>query len=373
MLRRLMFTLLAVLVVFAIAFTGCAPKTEEPAASESASAPAESESAEAPAESESAEAPSEEAPAFTPAADLVPPPGKSYFVLPVDQVAETPIRIASIMVQNNPFGMAVMEGVNHAGEILADRNCQVDFVSVPDFDPKKFEDAISNCITAQYDAICFFGLSEALQPIVDQGEDAGIIMYSFNTEPGMESKREAFWGQDGFAGGQICGQALMDAMGGAGKYAIITGSFNVLGHELRRTGARDVLDKNTDMVLVGEFENQDKAEEAYNVTQNLLTANPDLGGIYVTAGGPFGAAKAIQDAGLTGTVKLVCHDWMEETVAYIRSGEVTACLDQDPFNQGLAPVVSAFNKLVAGIEPDEINWFEGDIATPDNVAEKIPE
>ena len=45
---------------------------------------------------------------------------------------------------------------------------------------------------------------------------------------------------------------------------------------VRRTGARDVIDKNEKMVLVGEFENQDKAEEAYNVTQNLITSNPDL-------------------------------------------------------------------------------------------------
>jgi len=310
--------------------------------------------------------------AFIPAAEIKPPAGATLFVLPVDQRAEKQIRIATIMVQNNPFGMAVMKGTNFAKEILKDRNCKVDWISVPDFDPKKFEDAMQNCITAQYDAITLFGLSEALQPVVDKAVDAGILMYTFNTEPGLKSKRAAYWGQDGFAGGQKCGKLLLDAIGGEGKYAIITGSFNVFGHELRRTGARDVLDKNSKMVLVGEFENQDKAEEAYNVTQNLITSNPDLKGIYVTAGGPFGAAKAIKDAGLTGKLKLVCHDWMEETVAYIRSGEVTACLDQDPFNQGYAPVVSAFNKLVAGITPEVINWFEGDVATPENVNEKIP-
>ena len=188
----------------------------------------------------------------------------------------------------------------------------------------------------------------------------------------MNSKRQAYWGQDGFAGGKKCGQTLSDAMGGSGKYAIITGSFNVLGHELRRKGARSVLDANPNLKLIGEFENQDKAEEAYNVTQNLLTSNPDIKGIYLTAGGPFGAAKAIKDAGLTGKVKLVCHDWMDETIAYVRSGQITAVLDQDPFNQGYAPVVAAFNKLAANITPQEINWFEGDFATPANVAQKVP-
>jgi len=310
---------------------------------------------------------------FIPAAEIVPPAGVSLYVLPVDQVSEKPLRIATIMVQNNPFGMAVMKGTLFAKEILKDRNCKVDWISVPDFDPKKFEDAMQNVITAQYDAVTLFGLSEALQPVVDKAMDAGVKVYTFNTEPGLKSKRIAYWGQDGFAGGQKCGQLLMDAMDGEGKYAIITGSFNVLGHELRRTGARDVIDKNPKMILVGEFENQDKAEAAYDVTQNLITSNPDLKGIYVTAGGPFGAAKAIKDAGLTGKLKLVCHDWMEETVAYIRSGEVTACLDQDPFNQGYAPVISAFNQIVAGIVPEEINFFEGDVATPENVNEKIPQ
>lgn len=309
---------------------------------------------------------------FVPAAQLKAPPGASLFVLPADVKPAKQIRIATIMVQNNPFGEAVMKGTLFAGSVLKDRNTKVDWISVPDFDPKKFEDAMQNAITAQYDAITLFGLSDALQPVVDKAVAAGIVMYTFNTEPGLKSKRQAYWGQDGFAGGQKCGQLLVDAMGGEGEYAVITGSFNVLGHELRRKGAHDTIDKYPKMKLIGEFENQDKAEEAYNVTQNLLTSHPNIKGIYVTAGGPFGAAKAIKDAGLTGKVKLVCHDWMAETVTYVRSGEVTAVLDQDPFNQGYAPVVSAFNKLAANINPKEINWFAGDIATPANVAQKIP-
>jgi ribose transport system substrate-binding protein len=309
---------------------------------------------------------------FTPAASIKPPKGKNLMVLPADVKAKKQIRIAEIMVQNNPFGRAVKEGADFAKLILKDRNATVDWISVPDFDPQKFEAAMQNVITAQYDAVALFGLSEALQPVVDKAVDAGILVYSFNTEPGMKSKRQAYWGQDGFAGGAKCGKLLADALGNEGKYAIITGSFNVLGHELRRKGARSVTDTIPGMKLVGEFENQDKAEEAYNITQNLLTSNPDIKGIYVTAGGPFGAAKAIKDAGLTGKVKLVCHDWMAETVTYVRSGEVTAVLDQDPFNQGFAPVVAAFNKLAAGVTPKDVNWFEGDVATPQNVSQKIP-
>lgn len=360
--KKLWATIIALLVVGAL-MAGCAPAASSTAPSTAPTAAATTAASQAPAAN------------FVKAADIVPPKAQKLFALPVDQVSPKPIKIACIMVQNNPFGLAVMKGSDFAKEVLKDRNCKVDWISVPDFDPKKFEDAIQNCITAQYDAICSFGLSEALQPVFDRGVDAGILMYAFNTEPGMKSKRQAFFGQDGFAGGQKMGQALIDAVGAqGGKYAIITGSFNVLGHELRRTGARDVLDKNAAFKLVGEFENQDKAEEAYNITQNLITKYPDLQAIYVTAGGPFGAAKAVKDANLTGKVKIICHDWMAETVPYVRSGEIVACLDQDPFNQAFGPVVCAFNKLVANQDPPAaVNWYPGDIATPANVAEKIPE
>ena len=361
-----------VLVIFTIAmFAGCGGTTDTTTA-----APAETTAAPTTEGGETTEAPAETtAPAadFVPAAEIVAPPGKTLLSLPVDQVSEKPLRIATIMVQNNPFGAAVLVGQNAAKEILADRNCVVDAISVEDFDAQKWTSVIDNCIATGYDAITFFGLSEALKPVVDKGTEAGILMFSFNTEPGLDSTRVAFYGQDGFAGGQQCGTALVELMGGEGKYGIITGDFGVLGHELRRTGARDIFDKEDGMELIGEFENNDKAEEAYSVATNMLTAHPDLKGIYVTAGGPSGAAKAIEDAGMVDQVMLVCHDVLAESAPYVASGTIKACLDQDPFNQGYQPVVDAFNMLVTGEAPQEINWYDGVMATPETVEELFPE
>lgn len=357
MFRKVWASVLVVFVVCAVFISGCGNSTT-PVASENK-----------PVEAVAATTAKAE---FVKAADIKAPPAVKLMGLPADVVSDKQIRIATIMVQNNPFGAAVKLGTDFATDILKDRNAQVDWISVPDFDAKKFEEAIQTAITAKYDAITLFGLSEALQPAVDKAIDAGILVYTFNCEPGDKSKRQAFWGQDGFWGGQTIGAALEKAMGGKGEYAIITGSFAVLGHEIRRKGARDIIDKNKDMKLVGEFENQDKSEEAYNIVQNLLTAHPNIKGIYVTAGGPFGAAKALKDANMKGKVVLVAHDWMKETVPYIREGYISAVLDQDPFNQGYAPVIAAFNKLAANQDPQEINFIVGDIATPENVNEKIP-
>lgn len=134
------------------------------------------------------------------------PSGKTPLSLPVVQDAEEPIKIATICVQNNPWGAAVRVGQDYAKEILAGKNCTVDVIAVEDFDPQKWTAAIDNCISSGYDAICYLGVSEALQPVTDKAVDAGILMYVFNTEPGNESKRQAFYGQSGTYGGEECGK-----------------------------------------------------------------------------------------------------------------------------------------------------------------------
>jgi ABC-type sugar transport system substrate-binding protein len=277
------------------------------------------------------------------------------------------------MVQNNPFGIAVLQGQNFARDVLADRNVTVDVISVDYFDAHLWSSTREDLIAMDYDAITFFGIGEALQPVVDRGVEAGILMYSFNTEPGNDSLRQAWFGQSGFEGGAQVGQKLVDLMEGEGQFGIITGDFAVLGHEERRLGARSVTDEQPGMELVGEWMNNDLAEEAYAITNDMIVAFPDLRGIYVTAGGPSGAARAIANAGLGDQIILVCHDVLDASAPYIADGYIKAALDQDPFNQGFQPVVAAFNYLVTGEAPPDQTFFEGVIAVPETVRELFPE
>lgn len=309
---------------------------------------------------------------FTPAAELDVPAGKVLRTLPVDQAAEEEIRIASICVQNNPWGAAVMVGQNYAKEVLADRNCVVDVISVEDFVAMNWTSTIENCIASGYDAICIFGVSDELNPVVDSATSNGILVNCFNGDL-PDTERMAWFGLDDYAGGQAAGQAIADALPDGGKYAIITGDFSVTGHEKRRTGCRSILDEIENIELVSESQNDDDANKAYSLTTDLLTANPDLSALYVTAGGPSGAAQAIQDAGKAGEVTLVCHDVLDAVADYIADGTISVAIDQDPFNQGYEPVVTAFNKLVADQDCEELNAYEAVIATPDTVKDLFPE
>jgi ribose transport system substrate-binding protein len=149
---------------------------------------------------------------------------------------------------------------------------------------------------------------------------------------------------------------------------VITGYFGATQHTQRMNGALDYLKANApDMKVVGPFENKDKAEAAYSIVQDMVTSNPDLSMIYVTAGGPFGAAKAIKDLGLTGKVGVVGFDHTPDNMAYLKTGEMVGLLDQAPYQQALDASVMLYNYLAAGIKPPaKVIPVVGKLLTPDD-------
>lgn len=116
------------------------------------------------------------------------------------------------------------------------------------------------------------------------------------------------------------------------------------------------------------MENKDKADTAYSQAQDFMNSNPDLSAIYVTAGGPFGAAKAVEDAGKGGDIKIVCYDFVDETMDFVKKGVITGTLGQDPFAQGHDPAIRLYNYLVGGIVPSAARLLtRADFVTKDNI------
>ena len=165
-----------------------------------------------------------------------------------------------------------------------------------------FSLAIEAAMAQKYDAIATVAGDSGLVPYINKAVDAGIPVATFNSEIKEKNKRLFFVGADLYQQGQTAGKQMADVLGGKGKVAVITGFFAVEAHELRRKGFEDYVAKNAPgITIVGRVENKDKADTAYSQAQDFMNSNPDLSAIYVTAGGPFGAAKAVEDAGKGGT------------------------------------------------------------------------
>lgn len=365
--KRVMSVILAAVLAFGL--IGCGSGSKEPA--NTAQPEAEREEAEEPAAlvEEESEVP-EEAPAETAAAT-------QFNYEPKKNDTGKEFRIAALTVQNNPFWVDVTKGIEAACAALAgdDYRTTVDMITVDDFDGQVFAETIDTCIVKGYDAITTVGVSDAIVPAINKATQAGIPVYVFNSDTEKESERVAFIGQDLYAAGGVAADTAAALIEEKGKVAIITGLYSVNAHELRRHGIEDTInEKYPDIEIVGTTENHDSADEAYTQTKDFITANPDLSAILVTAGGPHGAAKAIEELGVQDQVKLVCFDTTTEIVGYVKKGIINGTVSQDPFGQGADPIILAYNQLVAG-EPEVTGnaFTKMDVITPDNVNELFPE
>lgn len=300
----------------------------------------------------------------------------SFGYKPVENTTGKQVRIAVLCVQNNPFWSDVTDGVYAAQAVLKlpQYNGVVDYISINDFNGQDFSDAIEACIVKGYNAITTVGVADSIVPAIDKAVDAGIPVYTFNSDTGRPSKRTAFVGQDLYGAGKQNGETLAKLIGGQGKVAVITGLFSVNAHELRRNGGIEGLKEYPGItILEPAVESHDSADEAYQATRNFITANPDLKGIYITAGGTPGAARAIQEMGKTKDIALVCFDTYAELIPYLRSGDIDSTLTQDPFGQGSDPVILAFNHIVTGKPQVTGNAFtKMDNVTPANVDQYFP-
>jgi len=293
----------------------------------------------------------------------------------VKQLPTKPLRIAFLSFQNNPFWFPVRDGANAAKEYLKNFNVTVDYIVMgDDLTSDRVVAAMEAAIAKQYDAIAVVPIFDGTENVINKAVDAGIPVVNFIAQGSKPTKALTFIGQDAVAAGKLAGETIEKYTGGKGKIGVITGVFGATQHEQRMNGALDYLkEKAPGITVVGKYENKDKAETAYSLTKDMLTANPDLKVIYVTAGGPFGAAKAIQDMKLTGKVGVVCYDHVEDNLKYIRTGEIIAAIAQDPFGQGFDSCVTLYNYLVAQQKPAATFMpVKLDVCTPENVNEMYP-
>ena len=281
-----------------------------------------------------------------------------------------PLKIAFQAFQNNPFWIPVTEGEKAAAEYLKQFNVQVDYVDLGDnLNAEAVIAGIEGAVAQQYNGIVTVPIFDGTERAIDEAVDAGIPVFNIIAEGSVPSKRLAFIGQDATAAGAQLGAYIAKKLDCKGKVGVITGYFGAVQHTQRMNGAVDYLKANCpDIQILGPFENQDKAETAYSIVQDMYTANPDLSLVYVTAGGPFGAAKAIKDLGLTGKVGVVGFDHTPDNTAYVDSGEMYALIDQAPFQQAFDATVTLYNYIVTGKAPAESHIpVQGKILTKDGI------
>ena len=106
---------------------------------------------------------------------------------------------------------------------------------------------------------------------------------------------------------------------------------------VRVKGFVDEINKSSDFKIVASLNGNDTVQGGYQVTQNTLSANPKLVGIYA-ANDPEaeGAVQALKAAGKSGVtdVLVVGFNGDPPALELIKSGDMAATIRQDPYGQG---------------------------------------
>jgi ribose transport system substrate-binding protein len=200
-------------------------------------------------------------------------------------------------------------------------------------------DIVENLITRGVDAI---GISpcdgKALVPVIEKAIAKGIPVVTVDSDA-KTNKRLAYIGTDNEKGGEIAAKELAKLMDGKGKVLIIQGVPGAENLMQRVKGFKRVIAKYPQIKIVSEQACQSDQTKALDITENALTAHPDLGGIFgVNAPGAPGAAQAVKAAGKTSKVKIVGFDALPDTVRYCAEGVIQAIVEQRPYRMGYLAV-----------------------------------
>ena len=235
-------------------------------------------------------------------------------------------------------------------------------------------------VAQQPDTICIAANDKlALIEPLKAASDAGINIISVDTYIGENAGDYtsgdvtfplSYIGSDNVEGGKVACQAIIDAIGGKGKFYIQTTVAGTSTTDQRLQGCKEAIDATGGAVeLVGVDYNEDSAAKGAEQTAAVLQRVPDLAGVFGTnLFSAEGASQAIKNAGLSGVIKVAAFDAPEAAIEDLRNEVVDIVIAQHPYEMGQKCVeyaVAAKNGDTASIDK---RWPTGyTIITRDNV------
>ncbi len=245
---------------------------------------------------------------------------------------------------SNEFSPQIKAGVEKAGEDLGVVTKMVGPVGA-DADAQIAE--LESLIDAEViDGLAISSVStDALAPIIDRALAAGIPVVAFNTD-NPNSHRLAFVGQDLINSGRIVADLLVEHMGEKGKIIIVTLDASAQWSIDRESGVREVIEKYKDIEVLSTINCGTEPQQYYANIENAILTYPDLNGIIsLECCTNPAAGEIIKREGLSDQVSVVGFDLLDTTLALVKSGDVKATIDQDPYKQGYEAIKTVYDAL----------------------------
>ena len=297
----------------------------------------------------------------------------AFGVMPKWKAADKDVKDMTILVVpksvGHPYWADVEKGVAKAAE---DTGANAIFSGPTQADVNKQISLIEDYMATGLDGLAISAHDPtALIPLIRKSLDAGIPTIMFDADS-LDSDRLMYIGTDNVVAGQMAGEALVDLLDGKGKVVLITAGLAALNLNQRLDGARQAIE-GTDIEIIGLEAHNENLDKAYDIVENVVTANPDLKGIYMTSGSHV-AAEALKAMGKEpGEIVVVGFDVFDPMPELIREGYISAAVSQRPFLMGDLSVKWLIDLIQGKRTPPESKILDTGtiLVTADNLEEYL--
>lgn len=252
---------------------------------------------------------------------------------------------------SNPYWAALRDGANAKGKSMG---IKVDVEAGQDETDSSGENA-KILAQASQNFSCFAAVpvdaTNVITPLLRaQAKGKPILNVDTRIDPSAAQKAglkmTSFIGSDNTQAGTLAGQYMLQQLGAHGKVAILEGIPGEKNGIDRETAFRKVTAGKL-TVVQSQTANYERSQ-GLQVTQQILKVHPDITGIFSANDTmALGAIQAIQNAGLSGKIKVISIDGITEALHDVAAGKLTATVSQYPYVEGEL-VDEACQALAAG-------------------------
>lgn len=263
----------------------------------------------------------------------------------------------SVLTMTNPFFGDIAEAVEgeaakHGYEVI---------VTSAEFDVVKQQNQVKDFLVQGVQAIILCPAdSKAIGVAIKEANQAGVPVFTADIASlDPDAEVVAHVATNNLEGGKQAGKAMIEALNGQGKVAILDHP-EVESVLLRTKGFLEVVNKANEngeasIEIVSKLPGGGARDKSFRAAEDLLQAHPDLDGIFaINDPSALGAAAAIEKAGKSGQIQIIGFDGQLEGRKAIRDGVLYADPIQFPDKIGEETVKAVVSYFQGEEVPKEI-------------------
>lgn len=265
--------------------------------------------------------------------------------------------------QGNPVFQAARVGAEAAArELSAKHNLKIkiDWRTPNEEDAQKQAEAIEQLVLAGAAGIAV-SCSDAnkLTDAINSAVKNGVPVATFDSDAPASNRFVCYAIDD-----EQCGERVMEelakVMGGKGVVAILAGNPNAPNLQKRVAGVKRAAKKYPGITIRDTFYHKETPQDAAAKVEQVMQANPDIGGWAMIGGWPLFTDNALKWP--AGSVKCVSVDALPQQLGYLRSGHVQILLAQQCYEWGHRSIELLIDKI----------HFKKNPSTVKDVSELVP-